>query len=479
MEFSYPVTLDLQERPCVVLGGGPETEPKVVGLVEAGARVRLISPSLTEALEDLGRSGAIDIERREYEIGDLAGAFLAISATADPIANEAAFREARERSVLFNAVDDPRHCDFAAPSVVRRGDFVVAISTGGKAPALAKRVRRELSERFGPEWGTLVEILAEARAEAVERGVRASIDFAEWSRRWESALEHDVVDLVAEGRVEDAHALVRASLEGHSPAPRPSVSRRVEPAGRVDIVGAGPGDPALLTLGGRNAIEAADVVVYDRLVHPHLVSGRTAIYVGKRAGRHCMPQEDINALLVRLARAGKRVVRLKGGDPFLFGRGSEEAEALAAAGVPFTIVPAPTSAIAALAYAGIPVTDRRLSCSVAFVTGHRARERKVEWGRLAASVDTIVVLMGLARLRDICLELVAAGKDPETPAAIVADGTLPEQRVVVSHLGALATAAQAAGITSPALVVIGEVVRLRQRLRWFDLETDSVDRAIA
>ncbi|MDQ3218138.1 MAG: uroporphyrinogen-III C-methyltransferase [Actinomycetota bacterium] len=225
-----------------------------------------------------------------------------------------------------------------------------------------------------------------------------------------------------------------------------------------------PGDPELLTVRGRRALDDADVVIHDRLVHPQLISGRPAIYAGKQAGNHHMSQQEVNSLLVRLARKNKNVVRLKGEDPLVFGRGAEEAEALAAAGIPFEIVPAPTSALATLATAGIPATDRRFSSSVAIVTGHRSDEQRVKLRELATAVDTIVVLMGLTTVSTTAAELIAGGRDPDTPAAIIENGTLPEQRVIVTSLKHLPEAAAEAAVESPVTIVIGEVVSLRDRL---------------
>jgi uroporphyrinogen III methyltransferase/synthase len=240
----------------------------------------------------------------------------------------------------------------------------------------------------------------------------------------------------------------------------------------VSIVGAGPGDPGLITVRGLEALEAADIVVHDRLVHPDLLAGRVAVDVGKEPGRHPVSQEGINALLVSLARQGKRVVRLKGGDPFLFGRGSEEAEALSAAGILFEVVPAPTSALAALAYAGIPATDRRASSSVAVVTGHSADGKAVDWDRLSTATDTLVVVMGLGRLAEIVERLVEGGRAPETPAAVVSRGTLPDQRVVGAELGRIPAVVAAADLPGPALLVVGDVVRLSERLAWFGAGPD-------
>jgi uroporphyrin-III C-methyltransferase len=235
----------------------------------------------------------------------------------------------------------------------------------------------------------------------------------------------------------------------------------------VSIVGAGPGDPDLITVKGRAALDAADVVVHDRLVHPALLAGRVAIDVGKEPGRHPVPQDRINALLIRLAREGKRVVRLKGGDPFLFGRGAEEAEALAEAGIGVDVVPAPTSALAALAAAGIPATDRRCGSSIAIVTGSRAGGEPVDWDRLAVATDTLVVLMGGPGLAGIVEGLVAGGRPAATPAAVVSRGTLPDQRVVGAPLAHLPAAVAKARLPGPSLLVVGEVVRLSGQVVWY------------
>lgn len=475
MPFKYPIALEIEGRRCVVLGGGEVAAHKASALLTAGAKVTVIAERFTEKLEDLGRRGRVELLRKPYSRGDLEGAFVAIAATDDKALNAQIFREAEQRGVLLNAVDDIDNCHFAVPSIVRRGEFIIAISTGGKAPALSKRLRIKLSDQFGPEYATLIDLLGEVRDEVLP--VR-EVDFQTWAARWQAALDHDLIALIEQGRIEDAKQLVRAALtEGQVAAASLAVetsepSKAVSP-GKVSIVGAGPGDPGLITVRGQKALDEADVVVYDRLVNPVLVAGKEAIFVGKEAADHPIPQIQINDLLVRLAREARRVVRLKGGDPFVFGRGAEEAEALAAAGIEFEVIPAPTSAIAALAYAGIPVTDRRLSSSVAFVTGHCAGEEDVDWAGLATSVNTIVILMGLARIGEIAGRLIDGGKDPSTPAAIVENGTLPAQRVIVARLGDLPEAATAAGAEPPAIIVVGEVVGLRDAIAWFDERTYS------
>ncbi|MGH2770420.1 MAG: siroheme synthase CysG [Actinomycetota bacterium] len=447
--------LEVEGRPCVVIGGGNLAEHKVRSLLDAGATIKVVAPAFTGGLQELARRGELTLVEKPYSHGDLEDAFLAIAATGDPGVHAAAFAEAEERGVLLNAVDDIAHCHFAYPAVLRRGDFMVTISTGGKAPALAKRLRHTLARQFGPEYETLVQLLGEVR-EAVMPSREA--EFATWAARWQQALDHDLLGLVEEGRTEEAARIVADCLAGGE-LPRPP--------GRVAIVGAGPGDPGLITVKGKELIDQADVVVYDRLVHPSLYSRKEAIYAGKGPGGHGIRQDETNALLIRLAREGKRVVRLKGGDPFVFGRGAEEAEALAQAGILFEVVPAPSSAIAAPGYAGIPVTDRRHGSSVAIVTGHCGGAKPVDFRRLAGSVDTIVILMGVSQLGSIVEELLQGGLHPETPAAIVEAGSLPSQRVLSVPLQELPEAASAAGAASPAVVVVGEVVGLRELISWF------------
>ncbi|MGI8427083.1 MAG: siroheme synthase CysG [Actinomycetota bacterium] len=484
MPFRYPVALELKGRRCVVIGGGEVAEQKVRALLDSEASVVVVADKFDEALEDLGRAGSVELVRRTYQNGDLTGAFLAISAPEHRSENAAVFKEAEERNVLINSVDDIEHCHFAAPSIVRRGDFILTIGTGGKAPALAKKLRKELTEQFGPEYAELVDLLGKVREKALP--ARTS-SFDEWADRWGKVMENDLIGLVRSGRLDEAKKLVLGEIfettKGvHGEAGAESQQERTtyslgasihvgqtpEAAagpGRVSIVGAGPGDPGLFTVRGRELVGAADVVVCDRLVHSSLVEGKKVIYAGKKAGAGAVPQAEINELLIRLAQEGKKVVRLKGGDPFVFGRGGEEIAALAEAGIEFEVVPAPTSAIAAVAAAGIPVTDRRFSSSVAIVTGHTGdpddTNQSPDFAKIATAVDTIVILMGLGNLANITDELIEGGRDPETPAAIIENGTLPSQRVITGDLGGLAEAAANANIQSPAVVVVGDVVTLR------------------
>ena len=452
MAFGYPVMLEVRGRLCVVVGGGEVGEAKVRGLLSAGAHVTVVDPAPGPAIEDLAELGAVTLVRRSYETGDLEGAFVAVAATDDSAVNSRIFAEAEAGKVLLNAVDDVQHCHFAVPSIIRRGDLLMTLSTGGKAPALSKRMRKQLSREFGEEYATLVDLLGEVREEAA--ALRQEVGFSEWAARWEAALDADLISLVRKGRYQEVKDHVLGVLAGG----------RQERAGHVWIVGAGPGDPGLITVDGRRALDRADVVVYDRLVDPSLVEGKEAVYAGKTPGDSSASQEEINQTLLRLARQGKAVVRLKGGDPFVFGRGAEEAEALADAGIGFTVVPGPTSAIAAAAAAGIPVTDRRFSSSVAIVTGHGGGPGRVDWRTLAGAVETIVVLMGLSNAGFIAGELMAGGLAGGTPVAVVENGTRPDQKVVVTDLANLDAVRQGAGIGSPSLLVVGQVVTLRAKL---------------
>lgn len=474
MPFAFPLALEITGRRCVVIGGGATAAAKVAALLEAGAAVTVIAAEPDAGLVELSRRGEIELVVRGYRRGDLAGALLVFATGGDHALNAAVFAEAEAEGVLCNAHQDSAHCHFASPTVTRRGDLVVAVSTGGRAPTLAGYVRDALAADLPDEFGALIDLVAEVRAEGI-----APADTAERGRLWRAALDCDVLGLLGAGQWEAARRLLRGVLAGGVEAAPAEPVTVVAPVadlagpfggGWVSIVGAGPGDPDLITVRGRAALDAADVVVHDRLVHPDLISGRVAVDVGKEPGRHPVPQDGINALLVSLARQGKRVVRLKGGDPFLFGRGAEEAEALAAAGVGFEVVPAPTSALAALAYAGIPATDRRCGSSIAVVTGHSAPGQAVDWARIATATDTLVVLMGLARLGDIVTRLLAAGRDPATPAAVVSRGTLPDQRVVGAALAGIPQAAEAADLPGPALLVVGDVVRLSERIAWFGAE---------
>ena len=476
----YPVFLNLRGRRAVVIGGGAVAEQKVVGLLSAGAYVTVVSPETTPRLAELAAAGGIDLRRRPYRTGDLAGAWLVIAGTDDRAANAQVWAEAEREGVLLNAVDDLDHCSFIAPAIHREGDITVAVSTAGKSPALAARLRQRVARLIGPAEARLCELLGELRPEVAARVPDARARTTVWYR----IVDSDVIEFVRRGDAEGARRRIDDLVHEVEPhesrlKPRLGTARKRGraassladgPPGVVYLVGAGPGDPGLITAKGLEIVRSADVVVYDRLVAPSLVSQAPPeaerVFVGKRphGGGADLIQDEINALLIDRARRGRTVVRLKGGDPFVFGRGAEEGEAMHAAGVPFQVVPGVTSAIAVPAAAGIPVTHRRLASAFAVVTGHECDgASNLDWEALAR-VPTLVVLMGLSALPEITANLLAHGADPDTPAAAIASGTLPAQRTVVATLTTLATRVAEEGLEPPATVVIGEVVRVRELL---------------
>ena len=377
---------------------------------------------------------------------------MCVASSDDPAERSAIAREARDRGVLVNVMDDIPNCDWAAPSIVRRGELVLAISTGGASPALAKKLRLQLSATFGEEWAEVLRVLRDVR----EATLPFLPDIGDRASRWAAALDTaEAISLIREGRADDLRErLVRRLLDDTPDRPR----------GIVYLVGAGPGDPKLITVRGAEVLGLADVVVYDRLASPALLdlapSTAERIYVGKEPGRSATPQHEIDALLVEHALRGRSVVRLKGGDPFVFGRGGEEMLACAGAGVRFEVVPGVTSAVAAPALAGIPVTHRGLAQSFAVVTGSTAHGDEVDLARVATSTDTLVVLMAAGKLAETCTDLIAAGRAATEPAAIVQWAGTPEQRTVVGTLEDLPAAAAEARIGPPATLVVGAVVAL-------------------
>ena len=481
MSVFYPVFLDLRGRRAVVIGGGPVAEQKVRGLLAAGAHVTVVSPDMSPGLADLARRSAIELRRRRYHDHDLAGAWLAIAATDDRAVNEAVYAEAERLGVPLNAVDDLEHCSFIAPAIHREGDITVAVSTGGKSPALAVRLRQRIARLVGRVEARLCELLGELRPDLAERVPDARARTA----LWYAIVDSDVIEFVRRGDIDGARGRIEELISEVGPVEsrlKPRLGPAAEAAvpvygqsraacsladsetGTVYLVGAGPGDPGLITTRGLELLRSADVVVYDRLVSPALVAEAPAsaerVFVGKHPNDTATRQQDINALLVDRARRGRTVIRLKGGDSFVFGRGAEECEALRAAGVSFQVIPGVTSATAVPAAAGIPVTHRRVASAFAVVAGHECEGRSdLDWDALAR-VPTLVVLMGLSALPDIVARLRAQGMAPDTPAAVIASGTLPEQRTVVGTLADIADLAAAAALAPPAIVVIGEVVRV-------------------
>ncbi|MCJ7754266.1 MAG: uroporphyrinogen-III C-methyltransferase, partial [Thermoanaerobaculales bacterium] len=441
----YPVSLDVRGRRCLVVGGGGVALRKIQGLVEEGARVTVVAPMVVEPVAMMAEKGEIELERRAYQ-GDATDNWsLIIAATDDREVNRRVFEEAEERGVWCNVADDPQICSFHLPARVRRGGFQMALSSSGDAPFAVARLRRLLERRFGPEWAEWLD--ASAR-------FRTSVRALDLSPSQQSEVYDDFFAATVDGERLTARVPTEAeergwlrtkvdhrSISAH-PAPTAAGGCREARSGTgfVALVGGGPGCPGLLTVRGRRRLAEADAVVYDRLAAGALpvdLAAHVELHpVGKVAGNHPIPQSEINALLVRLAREGKRVVRLKGGDPYVFGRGGEEAEVLAEEGIRFEVVPGVTSGVAALAWAGIPATHRRESVRLTLLTAHEAIKGdgpQVRWDLLAQDEHaTLVGYMGVTALPTVVERLLEAGMAPDTPAAMVQQGTTAAQRTVVS-----------------------------------------------
>ena len=445
---SFPVDLRLAGRPVLVVGGGEIAARKARGLLDAGALVTMVAPHF--AAPSLALPGVERLCRR-YRPGDLAGRWWVTTAVDDADVTAAVARDAEAAGIFCNAADRPEHCTATLPAVLRDGDLTVAVSTAGRSPAAASWVRDRIGRLLGPRPGRLVE-----RAAAVRDRVRRSStsEGLDWAA---------LLDLLAIDDGPGAERAVDAFVAGATGGSTGTAGRGDGGAavGHVRLVGAGPGDPDLLTLAAVRALEQADVVVHDALVGTGVLAlvppGVELIDVGKRAGRP-FPQEEINSLLVRLGRDGRQVVRLKGGDPFVFGRGGEEALALAAAGVPCSVVPGVTSALSAPALAGVPVTHRGVAAAVTVLTGHRAEgAAPVDWQAAAHLGGTLVVLMGVAERGRIADHLMRGGLPGATPVAVVERASRAGQRVVRTCLADLGSTA----VEAPATIVIGAVAAMQ------------------
>ena len=449
-----PIFMTLRGRRCLVVGGGGAAAAKARLLVKAHAEVTFIAPALEREAAELVGAGEAAHLPRAFRADDVAASALVYGATGEPAVDETVSAAARAAGVPVNVVDRPDLSDFVMPAIVDRGAVVVGVSTGGAAPVLARRVRAAVEAALPAGIGRLARF-----AERFRDAVRARLPDVPARRRfWEDFFESPAAEAVMRGEEEEASRSVLATINR---------SDARAPRGAVYIVGAGPGDPELLTLRAVRLLQRADVIVYDKLVGPEIldVARRDAerIYAGKAKNRHAMTQAEINALLVDLARDGRQVVRLKGGDPFVFGRGGEELEHLRRAGVPAEVVPGITAAVGCAAAAGIPLTHRNHASAVTFLSGHHKEgEPQPDWGRLAQPGQTLAVYMGLSTAGLVAERLIAHGLSPETPAALVEKGTQPDQRIVTGRLADLGRLAQQHALTGPALIVVGDVVGCAQ-----------------
>lgn len=459
MEY-LPIFYDIRARECLVIGAGEVALRKIESLRKAQAHVVVVAKAASAAVHELAETDALRLILREFTPEDLSGKTLAIAATSDDSLNREIAAEASRRNVPVNVVDQPELCRFIMPSIVDRSPVIIAVSTGGAAPVLARLLRARLETMIPAAYGRLAELMRDFRDHVRQRLPNPTAR----RRFWENAVSGTVAERIFEGKHAAAIATLEDLLAGNDTA---------GPKGEVYLVGGGPGDPDLLTFRALRLMQQADVVVYDRLVASEIVAlcrkDAERIFVGKQRNNAALDQASINELLVRLARQGKRVLRLKGGDPFLFGRGGEEIETLAANSIPFQIVPGITAANGCAAYAGIPLTHRDFAQQCLFVTGHQ-KDGKTElpWASMIQPQQTIAIYMGLHNIEQVCSDLQAHGLAGELPAAVIERGTTPQQRVLVANLATIAAQAKAGGFASPSLIIVGEVVRLREQLAWFE-----------
>ncbi|MEM7250006.1 MAG: siroheme synthase CysG [Pseudomonadota bacterium] len=456
MDF-LPIHLNVRGMSCLVIGAGPVAAGKATVLLQAGATVRVVAPEVSRGIDELHANQRIGLERRRFADSDLDGVDLIIAATADPTLNHSIVARAQSRRILANAVTDAEAGQFIMPAIVDRSPVVISVSTGGASPAVARHIRARLETMIPRSFGRLARLAGEFRD--VVKGAIARP--SERRAFWDHVLEGPIAELVHVGQEREAADAIHAALGDSNSAPT---------RGEVYLVGAGPGDPELLSIRAMRLIQQADVVVYDRLVSPEVLDlvrrDAERIYAGKRRSVHTMNQPDINQLLVDLASGGKRVLRLKGGDPFIFGRGGEEIATLAAASIPFQVVPGITAASGCAAYAGIPLTHRDYAHACIFVTGHlRDGTLDLEWSALAGPRQTVVFYMGLVSLPIICEQLIAHGLPPDTACAVIQQGTTNAQEVFAATLQTMPRRGEAA--KPPAIFIVGNVVRLRETLNWF------------
>ena len=453
----FPISLKLQQQPCLLVGGGHIAYRKAVLLAKAGAVIHVVAPEIEQVLLDVvyATQGQYQLEKFNAEIS-LSNYRLVIAATNDKAINQAVFEACENLNILVNSVDDPPHCRFMVPAIIDRSPLVVSVATNGASPVLARQIRTQLEASIPHGMGKLADFSGKWR-----KVVKEKISNPDERRIFlEDLYASPLKEQVFNDHIDEADRLIEQALTAWQ-----------KPKGEVYLVGAGPGDPELLTLKALRLMQQADVIIYDRLVSPAIMElcrrDAEKVYVGKARSNHSVPQDGINALLVQYAAQGKRVCRLKGGDPFIFGRGGEEIQELFEAGITFQVVPGITAASGCSAYAGIPLTHRDYAQSVRFLTGHlKEGSPELPWQELVYENQTLVLYMGLVGLEKICAKLIEHGQRPNMPVALISKGTTPEQQVVVGTLVDIASKVEEHQIQAPTLTIIGEVVRLREQLQW-------------
>lgn len=458
MDF-LPLFTDLHNKPCLLVGGGQVALRKARLLCKSGGQLRVVAHDISVELESLCAEHGGECLVADYSEALLSDVFLVVAATDDAALNARVSADCHARHIPVNVVDSPELCSVILPAIIDRSPLVIAVSSGGKSPVLARLMRTKLESSIPAAYGRLATLFGAYR-ERVKAKI-ASIDDRRYF--WENTLEGPIAEMVFAGKERQAEEELAALIDGAA----------LDERGEVFLIGAGPGDPDLMTFKALRLLQRADVVLYDRLVAPEIVDmcrkDAERVYVGKARSNHAVPQEDINQQLIRCAKEGKKVARLKGGDPFIFGRGGEEIQQLAEQGIPFQVVPGVTAASGCASYAGIPLTHRDYAQSVRFVTGHLKDDSiDLPWHELVHGQQTIVFYMGLVGLPTICQQLIAHGRSPDTPIALVQQGTTRNQKVVVATLATMVASVAREPVKAPTLIIVGEVVELREKLAWFE-----------
>lgn len=472
MDF-LPIFVNIQQQKCLVVGAGNVAARKIDLLTQAGAQVNVVSPNICRECLVFEDQGKITYFAREFEASDMDGCHIVIAATDDKAINKAVSELAKSKQIPVNVVDSPDLCSFIMPSMIDRSPVQIAISTGGSSPVLARTIRTKLETCIPAGYGKLAKLLESFRVSVKER-------FDNVDKRrifWENILQSPIPELIFSDQQDKAHKALQNAIDDGKEHPNFE--------GEVYLVGAGPGDPDLLSFKALRLMQSCDVVVYDRLVSQPILDlvrrDAERVYAGKERSNHAIAQENINQLLADLAKEGKRVLRLKGGDPFIFGRGGEEIETLIEEAISFQVVPGITAAQGCASYSGIPLTHRDYSQACIFVTGHLKNETTdLNWDMLAHKNQTIVFYMGLQAVKVISKQLIEHGLDANTPAALIQKGTTPDQKVVIGDLTNLEELVRINDIKPPTLIVVGEVVKLHEKLHWFkpgqEIEADSLKR---
>jgi uroporphyrin-III C-methyltransferase/precorrin-2 dehydrogenase/sirohydrochlorin ferrochelatase len=456
----FPIFVDAKYIHCLVVGAGEVAARKCELLLKTPAKITIVAPWVSDTVAKLSASPNVTLIRRKYQTSDLACKQMVFVATDNEQTNQQIHDQAHAKGILVNVVDNTPLCKFITPSIVDRSPIIIAMSSGGVAPVLLRYLRQKL-ESVIPHNVKRLGTFSEKFRDKVKASLNSVTD-----RRyfWEDVLDGDIGENVLQGNTAQAAQQLDTALEKYASGDKP--------AGQVYLVGAGPGDPDLLTFRALRLMQKADVVVYDRLVSPDILElvrrDAEKIYVGKERSNHTIPQQDINDLLADLAKKGNRVVRLKGGDPFVFGRGGEEIETLIKHGIEFQVVPGITAATGAASYAGIPLTHRDHAQSVTFTTGHlRNNSIDLDWETLVKPNHTLVFYMGLTGLPIICEQLVAHGMPSNTPIGLVQSATRVDQKVVTGTLADIVAKPETALLKPPTLIIVGGVVSLHKKLNWF------------